>query len=124
MTVNQPLTINRTSPAHTNTGTVNIAGGQTLTISGGGTFDNAVGGTLQGTGTFNVSATTFSNAGDVNPGTSPGILSITGNFPQISTGVLNMEIGGLIAGTDFDQLDINGAATLDGTLNVSPHQRF
>ena len=119
VTVNQPLTINRTSPAHTNTGTVNIAGGQTLTISGGGTFDNAVGGTLQGTGTFNVSATTFSNAGDVNPGTSPGILSITGNFPQISTGVLNMEIGGLIAGTDFDQLDINGAATLDGTLNVS-----
>ena len=101
----------------TNNGVSQISSGKTLTVSGGA--ENTAGSNLQGAGTLNVSGTTFTNRGDVNPGTSPGILSITGDYVQDSTGALNIEIGGLVAGTDFDQLDISGTATLAGTLNVS-----
>jgi hypothetical protein len=38
---------------------------------------------------------------------------------QNASGVLDMEIGGLQAGTQSDQLQISGTATLGGTLNVS-----
>jgi hypothetical protein len=33
--------------------------------------------------------------------------------------VVNIELGGLTAGTDHDQLAVSGAATLAGTLSVS-----
>ena len=105
--------------AFTNNGGLEILSGNTLTVTSSGTFDNAAAGTLQGEGTLDVSAATFTNAGNVNPGASPGILSITGDYVQTSTGALNIEIGGLVAGTDFDQLAISGSATLAGTLNVS-----
>ena len=101
----------------TNNGVGQISSGTTLTVSGGA--ENTAGSNLQGAGTLEVSGTTFTNRGDVNPGTSPGVLSITGDYVQDSTGALNIEIGGLVAGTDFDQLDISGTATLAGTLNVS-----
>jgi hypothetical protein len=50
---------------------------------------------------------------------SPGILTIVGDYTQTSGGVLVVEIGGLNPGTDFDQLNITGQATLDGTLTVN-----
>ena len=35
------------------------------------------------------------------------------------TGSLNIEIGGLTAGTQYDRLAISGSATLNGSLNIS-----
>ncbi len=75
------------------------------------------GGTLSGTGTVTANVT---NAAIVAPGDSPGILTISGNYMQSSTGALNVEIRGTNAATpDFDQLHISGTATLAGTLNVA-----
>lgn len=101
-----------------NQGTANWSG--TGNIGGsGGTFKNLSG------AIFNVqSNASFSadivNAGQVAPGGSSGagILSINGAYIQEETGVLNIEIGGLGAGAGYDQLRINGAATLAGTLNI------
>jgi hypothetical protein len=55
----------------------------------------------------------------INPGNSPGLLTIDGNYTQNSGGILAIELGGLTPGTQFDVLDVNGTATLDGTLTVS-----
>jgi hypothetical protein len=66
-----------------------------------------------------VAGTTLENAGRIDPGTSPGLLTLTGSIRQAPTGTVDVEIGGLGAGSDFDQLRISGAAALDGTLNLS-----
>jgi hypothetical protein len=80
-----------------------------------GTLDLQPGSRLFGTGTL---AANLLNSGQVNPGASAGILTIDGDFTQSAAGVLNVEIGGAIPGTQFDQLQVTGAATLAGTLNV------
>jgi hypothetical protein len=97
---------------------INLGSGQALTVSGAN-FDNAPGGVIQGSGTINVSGTTFGNAGEVRPGLPLGILNVTGNFPQTPSGALSIEIGGLIAASEFDQLKVSQQATLSGTLNLS-----
>jgi hypothetical protein len=47
------------------------------------------------------------------------VLVINGDFTQGSFGTLKADVGGTTAGTGYDQLQISGAATLAGTLNVS-----
>jgi Right handed beta helix region len=83
------------------------------------TLTNQASGIILGYGTLDVStASSFTNEGTINPGTSPGTLTITGDLPQEATSVINIEIGGLVAGTEYDRLDVSGTATLAGTLNV------
>lgn len=68
------------------------------------------GGSLMGSGT--ISGPVLLGAGaTVNPGNSPGTLTVNGNFT--SSGNLVFEIAGLGAG-QFDVLKINGAATFNG----------
>lgn len=116
----------------TNVGSLTITGGRTLTLPKALTSTGAItvgsastlaapsvtvnSGTLSGRGTV---AAPVSNGGTVLPGTSPGILTITGSYTQTAGGHLDIEIGGDIPGTGHDQLNITGAATLDGTLNLS-----
>jgi hypothetical protein len=59
------------------------------------------------------------NNGHINPGLSAGSISIIGNYTQLPSGTLNIEIGGTTPASGYDQLNISGSATLDGTLNVS-----
>jgi hypothetical protein len=99
----------------TNSGVLDI---QTGTVRFG-TLSHESGAVLQGRGTLGVSSAAFTNAGKVNPGDSPGILTVTGDYPTSSTAVLNIEIGGVTAGTNYDQLAVTGTATLGGTLNVT-----
>jgi len=47
------------------------------------------------------------------------LITVTGNYDHSSTGALTIEIGGLTAVTQHDQLSVFGTATLDGALNVS-----
>ena len=76
-----------------------------------------VGGSLHSGGTINANVT---NSGNISPGSSPGILTINGNYTQGASGTLNMEIGGTIPGpSGHDQLVVTGMATLGGTLNAS-----
>jgi MBG domain (YGX type)/SdrD B-like domain/Putative Ig domain len=94
-------------------GSTTLNGGG-LTATGGQVLLN--GGLLAGTGTVTVTVT---NAATVAPGHSPGTLTVTGNYTQTTAGSLNMEINGLAAGTDYDQLKVNGTVTLNGTLNLT-----
>jgi len=72
-------------------------------------------GQLNGSGLINSNLT---NSGVLAPGQSPGLLEINGDFTQTLDGVLNMEIGGLFAGTEYDVVNVSGTATLGGTLDV------
>ncbi len=94
----------------------------TTTLNGGAitsTTTMAVqGGTLTGAGTVTGAVT---SGGAVAPGNGIGVLNVTGNYVQQAAGAFNPQIGGLAAGTQYDQLKVLGAstATLAGTLNVS-----
>jgi len=99
--------------------TVNLSGlfdasGGTVTV---GALNVLFGGTLKGTGT--ITGNVNNSGGIVSPGASPGILTITGNYTQGPSGALNMEIGGLVAGVDYDQLRVGGSTSLAGTLNTA-----
>jgi hypothetical protein len=97
-------------------GTLTLAGG-TLTLTPNNLLD-LEGGVLSGTGTIN---TNVLNAARVSPGGdgAAGALTINGSYTQTVTGVLTIDLGGLTAGTQYDQLRVNGAARLDGTLQVN-----
>ncbi len=72
-------------------------------------------GTLGGVGTI---AGNVTNSGVIRPGTnptSPGLLSISGNYVQNSNGTMVIAIA---SATSYDQLAIGGTANLDGTLEV------
>ncbi len=91
------------------------------TLAGGslafGQLANYQGGLLGGSGSILGS---ISNSGAiVAPGSSPGILSIDGNYTQGASGALNIELGGTTLGSQYDRLAITGTANLSGTLNVT-----
>jgi len=73
--------------------------------------------TVMGSGTLTGSVV---SAGTVKPGSSPGVLSIIGDYNQSPSGTLEVEANGLSAGTGgYDRLDVYGQATLNGTLKVT-----
>jgi hypothetical protein len=100
-------------------------GGNTTLVHGGliAPLVNIEAGTLGGNGM--VTGAVNNTGGAVTPGLSPGIVTVTGDYDQASAGALNVEIAGRapaaegVPGTDFDQLDVRGNATLSGTLNIS-----
>jgi len=102
------------------TGVGNRATG-TLTLANGGSLQSPLVsvstlGTVAGKGVLTGS---LANEGVTNPGNGgAGLLSVTGNFSQ-ALGTLNIELGGTVAGTGYDQLAVGGVASLGGTLNVS-----
>jgi hypothetical protein len=102
------------------TGSYTQTAGSTQLNSGLLTVDGLVdleGGLLAGTGVINAGVLNNAEVDVGQPG-SPGVLTIVGDYTQTSGGVLVMEIGGLLPGTDFGQLNVTGQATLDGTLTV------
>lgn len=109
-TINFPTGFNTSTGSLNSTGTINV-NSSTLTVSG--TLTNA--GTIKGSGT--IVNSNFTSIGTIAPGNSPGILSFTGNL--VNEGILNMEIGGTVAGTGYDKILVSGTMTISGTLNVS-----
>ena len=109
------------------TGTVNVgAGGQfnltggstdlsTIDLSGGGSF-GFTGGTLHAQA---IIGNVNNQGGTLSPGNSPGSTSIMGNYTQQSVGSLEIEIGGTVAGTDFDAVSVTGNALVGGLIDVS-----
>jgi len=112
-----------------NAGTVTIAAGGTFSTSGsdytqsGGTTTvdgilsaanvNLLAGLLTGSGTIQANVI---NAATVEPGDTPGTLTIQGNYTQTAAGVLLIQIG---SASQYGQLVVVGTATLGGTLDVS-----
>ena len=89
-----------------------------LLKSDGGTVNNNASGTLSGTGMINPAHFT-NNGGMLSPGYSPGILTFDGS-ENFATGTLAIEVNAAgVAGTDFDQIVVNGTATLGGTLALT-----
>ncbi|MCB1608500.1 MAG: DUF11 domain-containing protein [Xanthomonadales bacterium] len=74
------------------------------------------GGTLTGNGLIQADINNI--GGTIRPGTSPGTLTIDGQLDLNPGSILEMEVGGITPGTQYDQLLITGVANLDGTINV------
>jgi len=133
-------TLTTASSNFSNSGTVDVATGSTFTVGGTGNSYNQTAGltTVDGTltGAVNVTGGTVQGAGSLKGnvsvgggGTAPtlhvgdaglaGLLKITGTYTQLSTGTLNVAIGGLTAGTQYSKLTVSGVASLSGTLTVN-----
>ena len=86
-------------------------------ISGSAVTVNGATAVLGGTGT--VGATTLINGGSINPGASPGVLNIAGNFTMSAGTTLGAEIDGTTVGAQYDQLSVTGTVTLaNATLTL------
>ncbi|MDZ7615762.1 MAG: PEP-CTERM sorting domain-containing protein, partial [Patescibacteria group bacterium] len=105
-------------------GTINFSGGtlQAQQIAPGGGTNNVstfnwTGGTLH-VNTFGLDL--VQNGGTLAPGTSIGTTHVVGDYTQ-NAGLLEIEIQspGLTAGVDYDLVEVDGAAMLDGSLVVS-----
>lgn len=68
-------------------------------------------GTYTGTGTVNFE-------GDLKPGNSPASVSFGGNMALGVDAALKMELGGLAAGSQYDQVTVAGNLSLDGDLQI------
>lgn len=111
---------------HTVGNTLTIYGNDTYNLSGGSLvaakISNTQGGAFSFTGgklAVGNFAGSLINEGTLAPGASPGTTIITGDYLQSSAGTYAVEIGGLIAGSNHDVLNIYGTATLNGKLQVS-----
>ncbi|MFH1841640.1 MAG: cadherin-like domain-containing protein, partial [bacterium] len=100
-----------------NSGTVFTDAGASLIITT--SFTNWWHGVISGEGNFDVSGATFLNYGSGSPGTSPGSLNFLGNYTAETTSRLYVELGGHVAGDDYDQVNVSGSATYGGALHVS-----
>jgi hypothetical protein len=96
-------------------GTTMLSGGH-LVKSGTLVFH---GGALLGSGT--IDGDVSSDGTTIQPGGpgAPGVIAITGDCLLSATTTLEIEIGGTAPGTQFDQLNVGGAATFGGTLNAT-----
>ncbi|HEX9580166.1 MAG TPA: hypothetical protein VF970_03595, partial [Gemmatimonadales bacterium] len=101
-----------------NGGTWRILNSSTLTVVGSGTFTNAASGMLAGDGALDLSGTVFTNNGTLSPGLSPGVLGVS-NVTMGSSSILNLELQGITAGTQYDQLFVQGNAGVAGTLDLA-----
>ncbi|WP_199291004.1 Ig-like domain-containing protein, partial [Anabaena sp. FACHB-1250] len=128
------VAFNNTGTVEANLGNLNFSNSYThnnanLVLKGGTvTFSNALninGGSIEGNGSINIGVT---NSGLLNPryvsNTEFGRLTINGDYTETNSASINIQLGGSTAGTNFDQVDINGNATFDGTLNVSLLNNF
>ena len=89
----------------------------TLALNAGGVATVTLdGGILGGSGQVNANVNNVSGA--ASPGSSPGTLTVDGNYTQGIDGECAVEIGGAKPG-QFDVLAINDDATLAGTLAVT-----
>jgi len=81
------------------------------------------GGQLTGNGTVSAFSTeglmTVFNAATVSPGQSAGAINVSAHFTQQAGGRLTAELGGVIPVAQYDQLLVQGLASLAGTLDVT-----
>jgi RHS repeat-associated protein len=96
--------------------------GTTRLVVGGGLLVNESTGLIQSVGTFGGGTRSIISTQVTNSGTfdmlSGRSISISGDYAQTGTGMLNTEIAGT-ANNQIGRLTVGGAATLAGTLNVS-----
>jgi hypothetical protein len=106
-------------------GTTTVDGSLAAASTTSGAQLNLNGGALFGTGTIGSATQQFavSDSGAISPGnsaTATGKLTIDGTYTQAASGALDISIAGNKVGTQYDQLDASGAASLTSgsTLNI------
>jgi hypothetical protein len=87
------------------------------------TLDHQASAAIRGNATIDVPADVLlTNAGFTAPRVSDedetGRLTWAGNFNPTDTAILNINLEGTTAGTDYDQLAVTGSATLNGRLDL------
>ncbi len=92
----------------------------TLDISVASGF-NFTGGNLEA---FNITGNLINEGGTLSPGASPGLLTIEGNYTQKANAFLEIKLGGLLRGDEFDALNVTGTLELEGTLDVIWYDNF
>ncbi len=95
-------------------GAIHVHEGATLELVGVQSF--APSSTIAGSGLISGNVTT---PGNIAPGELTGRLQVDGYVVLEAGSTLSIEIGGLLAGEDYDVLAVLGDATLDGELEVS-----
>lgn len=106
---------------------INVENNGVIQLNGGildAQFVEIIGGTIRGsglitTGTGNIPGQLETRSGTLAPGNGVGSLTIEGRFANSANSTLAIELGGLAAGTQYDQLIVDGTVALDGTLSVS-----
>ena len=88
--------------------------GETITATN---FYIGDGATIKGSGTLTGNLI-VENGGILSLGSSPGCVAVTGNYTLQTGGTHIAEIGGTTACTDYDQLQVGGAASLVGDLEI------
>ena len=102
--------------ANTYTGATTVNGGSLIvdgSIASANTLVNP-GGLLGGQGIIRGNLV---NGGVVSPGSSPGTLTVNGNYTQNPNGTLRIEVAGL-APSQHDVLAVNGHASVAGTVQL------
>lgn len=75
-------------------------------------------GAVAGAGSFTGIGTVFFE-GDLRPGNSPAPVVFGGDVALGAASSSLFELGGLTRGSEYDGIDVAGALTLDGTLNIA-----
>jgi hypothetical protein len=106
---------------------INIESGGGIELQNG-TLDaqyvEVFGGTLSGAGTIltgsgPIPGQVENRSGTVAPGNGVGQLEIVGRFANGADGTLAFDLGGVAAGSQYDQITVEGSVALDGSLDVS-----
>lgn len=105
-------------------GDVNVHGDAALLGDGDINTSHVVidpGGQLRGSLTVNAvipGSVGVTNSGAVAPGNSVDTITINGDYEQTTDGLLEIEVGGTIPGSQHDVLVVNGNASLAGRLDL------
>ncbi len=103
-----------------NAGVLDINGASLTLATSATALVNETTGLINAWGTLTDLDSSFTNNGTLSIDTGAAeYLEIIGTYSQSSTGSLNVELGGTSAGTTYDQLAVDGSASLAGTLAVS-----
>ena len=104
----------------TNYGSIEVGSGSTLGTFGLGTggLDLLAGSVMRGDGI--ISGDLTNSAGTVEPNG----LSVSSNYVQMASGTIHILAGGPAQGTEYDFLDISGAASLSGVLQLGLRDGF
>jgi len=116
----------------TNTDHVAVGGGDMEVIGdvvNNSTFDVTSGNTVvffgdvSGTGSFTGGGTVVF-LGKLSPGGSPGHVTFGGDVVLTGGTTLQMELGGTVPGSEYDNLDVDGELALGGALDVVLYDEF
>lgn len=129
-----------TTASLSNAGKITIGSGSSLKVGGAltqtsglatvdGTLTASLGlmlreGSIMGQGTLEAALTSDSTVTAGDSTGKAGKLTVTGNYTEKPTGILNVAIGGATVGTQYSQLAISDEASLNGTLNIKLINKF